>query len=303
MPAPSLSLILCTYNPRPDLLGRTLDAIAAQAFPKDRYELIVVDNNSTSPLTERDINPSGALPARLVREPRQGLALARRCGILESRADLLVFVDDDNFLAPNYLQLAAQIAADNSTLGAFGGITRGQLEGPVPKWKRPLLPFLGIRDYGPHAITSGDDRWGPWEPIGAGMVVRRSVAMLYCQTLNANPFAQKLDRSGDDILSGSDSLLARCAYRLDLACSYQPALQLDHFIKCERMQADYLRRLLVGHGRSYVLLHRALGKRARRLFAVELFARLPWRLIKHGRCGRLWWEWDRGYYLESSTRP
>ena len=262
MKAPAISVILCTYNPRRDLLQRTLAAIDAQSLPKDQIELIVVDNNSAAPLTDQDINPAGILQARLVREPRQGLAFARQLGIRESRADLIVFVDDDNILAPDYLQRALPISADNPNIGAFSGIARGLYEvGHISRSKKPLLPFLGIRDDGASPITSNVDRWGPWEPIGAGMVVRKTVAQLYCQILDSNPFAQKLDRSGDDILSGSDSLLARCAYRLNLACSYQPSLILDHFIKAARLETRYLRRLLVGHGRSYVLLHRALGKR------------------------------------------
>ena len=54
-------------------------------------------------------------------------------GIAAASADLLLMLDDDNILDPDYLQAAVEIAAENPTLGAFGGISRPVLETGQPK--------------------------------------------------------------------------------------------------------------------------------------------------------------------------
>ena len=191
---PDLSVILCTYNPRPDLFAEVLAALAGQTLPAKRFELVVVDNNSTPPV---DV-PVQPFATRIVREPNLGLNYARRTGIQHARADLLIFVDDDNLLDPDYLQTALALSQSHPHLGAYGGLTRPRLEipHPLPRWKRRLLDKLGVRDNGPAPLTSSVDKWGPWEPIGAGLVLRRPVADHFLHLMQTSPHAPRLDRSG-----------------------------------------------------------------------------------------------------------
>jgi glycosyltransferase involved in cell wall biosynthesis len=174
---PDLSVILCTYNPRAEVLVQVLDALRDQTLPRARWELIVVDNNSDPPLTADTLDAGRGLPLRVLREPRQGLGTARRAGVLEARTEVLVLVDDDNVLDTAYLERALGIAQAEPGLGAFGGIARARIDAPLAAWQRRLLPFLGVRDHGPRPITSRDNAWGPWEPIGAGMVLKRPVGL------------------------------------------------------------------------------------------------------------------------------
>lgn len=301
--APELSVVVCTYNPRPAALAQVLDALRDQTLPKDRWELLVVDNNSDPPLSAADLDAGGGLPVRVRREPRQGLGMARRAGILEARADVLVLVDDDNVLEATYLERALAIAQAEPELGAFGGIARPRIEGRLAGWQRRLLPFLGVRDHGPEPITARDNTWGPWEPIGAGMVVRRAVGLEFVSVLDCDPEASELDRSGKAMLSAGDSLIARLSYRLGLACSYQPSLVFDHLIPRSRLGVGYLGRIMYGHGRSVVKLNRVLGLRTWRLGALRLAWRLPRRIFFEGPGGPLWWCWDLGYFVESRRRP
>src|SRR6516162_1217058 len=116
----SASVILCTHNPRPDYLSRVLAALRGQTLPAEQWEFLLVDNASERPLAEIwDIfwHPSG----RHIRENELGLTAARLRGIRESGGDLLVFVDDDNVLAPDFLERAAGIAEQYPFLGAWSG--------------------------------------------------------------------------------------------------------------------------------------------------------------------------------------
>src|SRR5688572_5547939 len=90
-----LSIILCTYNPRRDILAKALDAVDKQTLPKSRWEFIVIDNNSSPALTEEELSKGRTLPLRLIREPRQGNVFARQTGLAAAKAELLLFVDDD----------------------------------------------------------------------------------------------------------------------------------------------------------------------------------------------------------------
>ncbi len=296
-PAPStlaVSVVLCTKDPRPDILARVLASLDRQTLWRDQWELVLVDNASDPPV---DVTAHPSRP-RVVVEPTPGLGAARSAGIAAAAADLLVFVDDDNFLAADYLERAVAIAAAEPRVGLFGGVSVAELESPIPPWKRPVLPYLGVRDHGPTPITAFADHWGEWEPIGAGMVARRPVAERFARMRAESPDARRLGRAGSSLLSGEDALFARAAHRLGFSCSYQPALRLTHYLKRDRLRVRYLARLLAGHGRSFVLLGRSLGQPTADLKLRTAVARLLHRLRTAGRAGAITWFWDLGYAAE-----
>lgn len=298
-----VSVIICTANPRMDIFQRVLDSVEDQSLGHTKYEVIIVDNNSEPPLAADALRRDREMTLRVIREPRQGLSFARVAGIRAARGEVMVFVDDDNFLDSRHLETALRIYREHPEIGAFGGISEGILERPVGKWKSKLLPYLGVRDYGNEPITSTADQWGQWEPIGAGMVTRRDVAEKFAELIDSIPHAGNLGRRGTDLLSGEDSLFARIANRLGYACSYQPELKLQHFIKKERLKVRYLTRLIKGHGRSYVVLQRVLGRPADPISTLHCIGRLGYRLKTAGAIGFMMWFWDIGYMVEAKTPP
>jgi glycosyltransferase involved in cell wall biosynthesis len=300
---PDLTVLTCTHNPRRDVLEKVLDALSSQTLNTSRWEYIIVDNNCDDALEQTELNDRQNLPMRILRESCPGLAAARRRGIREASADLLVMVDDDNILDPDYLETALAIARSETALGAFGGVVRPHLEtGVVRKWQHRLLGYLGVRDFGQSVITSNQDHWGEWEPIGAGMVVRKEVADKFIDLIDNIPLANRLGHNGNSLLAGDDSLIARAAYRVGYSCSYQPRLKLTHFIKRPRMRIPYLVRLLFGQGRSTVILNSVLGIPSAKLGIRELFQRFRHRCSQDGLGGAIIWAWDVGYFIESRSR-
>src|SRR4051812_93219 len=97
-----ISVVLCTHNPRPDFLARTLGSLRAQNLALSQWELVIVDNHSANPLSslvDLSWHPNG----RIIREDELGLTPARLRGIAETHGEILVFVDDDNVLQSDYL--------------------------------------------------------------------------------------------------------------------------------------------------------------------------------------------------------
>jgi hypothetical protein len=197
-----------------------------------------------------------------------------------------------------------RIAEAHPNIGAFGGVSRLLSEASIPEWKRGLLPYLGVRDYGPEVITSDEDKWGPWEPIGAGMVFRRDVGMDFVRVVNTNPMAQLLGRAEKTFICGEDSLLARMAYRLGYSCSYQPSLKLTHMIKSARLAPGHLAKTVEGVARAYVIYETLLGRSAP-CYSVydtfrELIIRCSHRIRSRGiKAGLIESYWDVGYFRQA----
>jgi glycosyltransferase involved in cell wall biosynthesis len=296
-----LSVVLVTRNPQPYVLQWALDSLANQTLPASQFEIVVVDNGSTKPLETEALRRGRNLNIRVIQEPVSGVTFARCTGILQARADLLVFLDDDNYVDPNYLEEALRIAREGAGIGAFGGIARFLSEGYVPPWKQTFLPFLGIRDYGPNVITSNENRWGEWEPIGAGMVFRKDVGLRFVEIIRTDPQARTLGRRGKSFICGEDALLARIAYLLGYSCSYQPSLRLTHFIRSSRLTAANLARTIEGVAQAFVIcehvMNRPVAKWSPLEAAVELTKRCRYRMQTKGkRAGFIEWFWDIGFY-------
>jgi glycosyltransferase involved in cell wall biosynthesis len=99
---PVVSVIVPTHD-RPEALGRCLRALAAQRFPADSFEVIVVDDGSLRVEAVARAAEIPGLAVRFFRQPRSGPAAARNCGASRATGDLLAFTDDDCEPDPSWL--------------------------------------------------------------------------------------------------------------------------------------------------------------------------------------------------------
>lgn len=284
----NLSVIICTHNPRIKYLQRTLDALRAQTLDPTSWELLLIDNRSASPVEGRfDVSwhPNG----RILVEEELGLTPARLRGISEAQGELLVFVDDDNLLQPNYLEVALQIAEEKSYMGAFGGDIEGIFEGPVPKWIGPYLEALAIRSV---KVASWGCRPGTkameFAPFGAGMVIRKHIADAYRDMVMNDNVRRSLDRTGQSLSSGGDTDMALCACKMGLAVGVFPQLKMQHIIPTNRLSLEYTIRLAQGLMSSYLLLcylwdNKSPQKPSTKIVTTENIVRLLKRIKKMGR--------------------
>jgi glycosyltransferase involved in cell wall biosynthesis len=256
---PSLSVVLCSHNPRADYLSRTLDALRRQSLPCAAWELLLIDNASDAPLAGRfDLSwhPHG----RVVREETLGLTPARLRGFRESHGDLIVMVDDDNLLAPDYLEVALKLAAACPFLGVFGGSLDPEFEQPPPEWTRPYWGCIAIRPVQRSVWSNDIDHWES-TPSGAGMCVRRDVAERYARDMEMNPLRKALDRTGQSLVSGGDLDLAWTACAMGAGMGQFGELKLKHLIPPERLTEEYLCRMHEGKGYTGVILGNLWGRR------------------------------------------
>jgi glycosyltransferase involved in cell wall biosynthesis len=88
---PFVSVIVPAHNDA-DRLRLCLDALERQTYPADRFEVLVVDNNSNPPLEDA---VAGFPHARCLQETRQGSYAARNRAVGEARGTVYAFTDAD----------------------------------------------------------------------------------------------------------------------------------------------------------------------------------------------------------------
>ncbi|MEP7273158.1 MAG: glycosyltransferase [Acidobacteriota bacterium] len=96
MKEPLVSVVIPTHN-RPATLVETLGHLEKQTLNRAYYEIIVVDDGSSPPVTV-------APPVRLVRLEGEERSAARNAGAKAARGELLVFIDDDITVDRDFLK-------------------------------------------------------------------------------------------------------------------------------------------------------------------------------------------------------
>ncbi len=241
--------MICTLNPRQDYLQITLDALRSQTLPLDHWELIVVDNGSSPPVS---LDLSWHPRARIVVEAKPGVLAARLRAIQEASADLLCFFDDDNAPCAGYLTSSLEISDSHPWLGAWGAAhIIGKFEVPVEPWAEPFLHMLALRAE-PGNFWSNMEDWRTM-PYGAGLVFRRQVGDEFTRWIAANQEANAIGRSKTNLLSHEDIAIVRMAYRLKMGSGIFECLTIDHYIPKLRLEVGYLCKLSEGFGYSGVL--------------------------------------------------
>ena len=253
-----ISVIICTHNPDRSNLRKVLAALRGQTLTSDQWELLLIDNASDRLLsTEVDLNwhPSAAH----VREETLGLTAARLCGFREAKADILVFVDDDNLLAADFLSNVIQVVEQEPDLGAFGGKVLPEFEVEPDQWVRKFDHSLAVRDFGDWPLLcegfSYAERslyYPPFAPIGAGLVLRRQAAQVYVESLKSQSDRLLFGRSGNQLTSGEDNDIVLTVLKAGWKVGYFPQLQLTHLISANRITREYLARLNYASSRSWV---------------------------------------------------
>lgn len=251
-PAPEITVAVCSHNPRPDFLARTLAALRAQTLAPARWELLLIDNASELPLAGHwplDWHPG----ARHVHEPELGIAAARMRAMREARTGLLLFVDDDNLLAPDYVARALARATQEFALGCFGGQLVPEFEVHPEEWTRRWWNYLAIRPLTADLRATGPRHYDALPPT-AGMVVRRDVWQHYLSLCARDPRHLRLGVWGNRRVGGEDLDLALCAFDLGLGAGRFADLSLTHLMPAGRLTEDYLVRLVEGIAFSTVIL-------------------------------------------------
>lgn len=130
------SIVIPTYN-RCGSLRVTLDGLARQDFPTERFEVVVVSDGSTDgtdDLLASLVNGrTYSFTLRPFRQENAGPARARNRGVDEARGDIVVFLDDDVEPGPAFLSSHAAHHVRNPQIAVIGPMSPD----PARQWSEP----------------------------------------------------------------------------------------------------------------------------------------------------------------------
>lgn len=257
-----LSVIICTCNPVEKIFQHCLTAICVAAKQSAPAEILIIDNNSTIPVENLDyvkkiLQQNASI--KIIREKKQGLTPARLRGIQEASGELLVFIDDDNFIEPDFFKVGNLIADNYPHIGAYSGQVKLMFE---EKPEEALMKYRGLlvwREF-------SEDKWSNLPhltdtmPCGAGLFIRKNAALHYLHLHETGKRPIQLDRNGNSFFSAGDNDMAACACDIGMGVGIFSSLVVNHFIPASRISKDYLLKLANGIAASTVVFKSFRGE-------------------------------------------
>lgn len=231
----------------------------------ERFEILLIDNNSPGNTKELFAQFSAAQPSfscRYFLETNQGLSHARNRAIAEATAPLITFLDDDAFIAPNYLGTLVEAFRQHPDCGAVGGPIHLHYEEIKPNWENKYLnSLLGYFDKGLEPFVLEKDY-----PRGSNMAFRTQIFQ------QIGMFNVELGRIGKRMYGGEEKDLFNRIYGAKIPVRYVPEAMVYHCVPLERTTFEFIKKQALGTGISERLRSKNEGLMAylKRLFSEKI---------------------------------
>lgn len=257
---PFVSVIIPTYN-RSHWLRETVQTLLDQSYPPDRWELLLVDNNSSDD-TPAVIRRLAAADGRIrhLHESRRGAHFARNSAALAARGSILYFTDDDMLADRDLLaRIVEAFAADEKVASVTGKILpRWNTEPPLWVLEHCRNALLSLNDLGEALIISDEDPG----VFSCHQAVLRDVFM---QAGGFNPDTNADTFTGDNE-TGLNIKIRALGYRF----AYVGSAVTRHVIPADRMTQSYLNSRMADQGfcdsyTDFRAIHPGASRLARRI--------------------------------------
>ncbi len=123
-----VSIIIPMYNSE-EFIQNCLERIFSLDYPRERYEVIVVDNGST----DNGVALTKKFPVKIVPCPEGNISKVRNTGAKAAKGKLFAFVDTDCALDAKWLATGEKILMDQGTAAAGGGYRPPPQSSWIPK--------------------------------------------------------------------------------------------------------------------------------------------------------------------------
>ena len=147
---PLVSIITPTHN-RKDMIGRAIESVLAQTMSS--FEMVIVDDGSTDGGGKvADEYAAKDSRIRVIHLPtNKGISFATNTGIVNAHGEYIAFLDDDDWLYPDYMEfllsLIREFEADIAICGLDGRSARNFDERLVMTGEEAVLELLHRRRY------------------------------------------------------------------------------------------------------------------------------------------------------------
>ena len=250
------SIIIPTMDRQEDL-RISLDSLRTLDFPKDQFEILVVDNNSrdeTRSITETFLRANPDLQGRYFLEPEPGLHAGRHRGAMEARGDILCYLDDDVRVTPGWLRAVAETFMTTDA-ALVGGKVLPEYEVTPPDWVSQFL--LKVADYGycigQLSLMDLGEQIRQIDPVhvwGCNFSIRKET-LYRCGGFHPDCLPwEMIHRAGD-----GETGLSYAVRQKGLKAYYHPKAMIYHRIPKERLTVEYFCKRMFHQGISDSYTH------------------------------------------------
>jgi glucosyl-dolichyl phosphate glucuronosyltransferase len=232
-----------TWN-RADVLVQTLERLCGVLCPDGvRYEVIVVDNNSTDH-TQRVLQEyHSTIPIHKLFERQQGRSWALNRALAFAQGDYIIWIDDDILVGDDWLVAYCDAFRRYPEAAVFGGTIIPKLNDEPPPWFPDALGVIG-GVFGKCSPPSGAiDPNGPFLPFGGNMALRLDVHKLY-------PFDVTLGRQGGNLLADEEAKVIRQVISSGHVGQWVPDARVEHVVPKSYLSLKHVRRYFHDRGVS-----------------------------------------------------
>ena len=261
-----VSVVVATHN-RSALLAQTLEALAGQRWPRERFEIVVADNGSTD-ATRQVIDAaaarSGAPSIRYLHVAEPGKSCAVNAALRLAAGDILLFTDDDVLPEPQWIDRMVDALESTGADFAAGRIVP-RWEAPPPSWiSPPLYGVLAIPENGGERLPIALDSTRVM-PIGANMAVRRTVVN------RIGGLRADLGKLEGTLRTGEDHEFFLRMLEAGFRGVYEPTAVVHHWVPRARLHRGYFRRWLYQNGQDVEKIETAYTPHVTRLVGVPRY--------------------------------
>jgi glycosyltransferase involved in cell wall biosynthesis len=163
VPTPKVSVVMPVYNTA-RYLGESVGSVLAQTFPD--WELLAVDDGSTDDAPRILDDYAKRDPrVKVIHQANAGLSAARNAGMDVACGEYLCFLDDDDLLEPQALEVLCA-RADAERLDLLCYASRSFADGPLAERKFSESDLRYARRIGDTKPMSGPALWTAQEQAG-----------------------------------------------------------------------------------------------------------------------------------------
>ena len=242
-----VSAVICSYN-RARFIINAVESIFNQDFDKNKYEVIVVDNNSPD-------NTVALLEAYKATHPnynfsyyveyQQGVANTRTRCAKEANGEIIAFLDDDSTAEPGWLSSIAEFFDTHPKAYSTGGKIIPKFLTDIPDWySKYFFGLVGNFDQGPVVKRLTGIRY----PSGANMAFRKKVFD------EIGYFNADLGRKGTGLLATEEKDIYLRILAAGHEVWYLPHVAVLHCVEANKFDKAYVRRHSMGIGGGERLL-------------------------------------------------
>ena len=214
---PDFSIVICTHN-RAALLVDCIDSLLNQTADKNRFEIIIVDNNSTDnteEITKEFVENYSNI--KYLEEKTIGYSAPRNCGWKNATGNIVAYIDDDEIAAPDWLESIERAFQTEEKPDIIGGIYLIKYDVTPPDW---FIESMGgtNKNRQKGILNQRQDCY----LAGGNIALKKEVLK------KLNGFSNDFNMKNDFLMMGEDTDICQRAKNAGFRLFYDPNIKIYH---------------------------------------------------------------------------